>query len=130
MIESTFAFFGLIIFLLLTYGVFAKVRLYSLLGSLFLFIFGLYILSDGVQLKTGETVITTGTVVQDCNCTDLYVNDELVGATKSNLYNLNATTTYNYETPTKISVFEWSNILALIFILAGISGMYIWAVQD
>lgn len=130
MIESTFAFFGIIIFLLLAYGAFAKVRLYSILGSLFLLVFGLFILIDGVQLKTGETTLTTGLSYEDCNCTEYEIRGQTYIFGKATVYALNETTTYNYATPTQISVFEWSNILSLIFILAGISGMYIYALQD
>jgi len=115
MIESTFAFFGLIMFLLMAYGAFAQVRLYSILGSILLLIFGIFVLSDGVQLKTGDEKITTGTTTLSGNVTT---------------YALNETTTATYADPPKISVFDWNFMLGLIFILGGISGMYIYALQD
>lgn len=115
MIESTFAFFGLIIFLLMAYGSFAKVRLYSLLGSLFLLVFGLFVLTDGVQLKTGETIMTTGTTTTIGNVTT---------------YALNETSNFIFTTPPKISTFEWAFMLGFIFILGGLAGMYVFALQD
>lgn len=130
MIESTFAFFGLIIFLLMAYGSFSKVRLYSLLGSLFLLVFGLFILTDGIQLKTGETTLTTGLSYEDCNCTEYEIRGQTYIFGKATVYAMNETTTYNYADPTIISTFEWSNILALILILAGLAGMYVFALQD
>lgn len=115
MIESTFAFFGVIIFLLMAYGAFARVRLYSLLGSVLLLVFGIFTFTDGVQLKTGEEKLTIGTTTIAGNITT---------------YDLNETTTINYANPPKISVFDWNFMLGLIFILGGIAGMYIWALQD
>jgi hypothetical protein len=120
MIESTFAFFGIIIFLLMAYGSFAKLRLYSILGSMLLLIFGIFVFSDGIQLKTGEQVLTTGTISEPCNCT----------LETAHTYNLNATTTYIYADPPKISVFDWNFMVGLILILAGLSGMYIFALED
>jgi len=58
MIESTFAFFGAIIALLIFYGVLAKIRIFSLVGFALLLIFGLYVLTDGIQLSIGETKTT------------------------------------------------------------------------
>lgn len=115
MIESTFAFFGLIIFLLMAYGAFARLRLYSILGSMLLLIFGIFVFSDGIQLKTGEEKITTGTTTISSNVTT---------------YALNETTTMNYADPPKISVFDWNFMVGLVLLLAGLSGMYIFALED
>ena len=114
MLENTFAFFGVIIFLLMAYGTFAKVKLFAILGSIFLLIFGLLICTDGVQLKTGEQVLTSGTTTLTGNVT---------------AYALNETTSFIYTDPPKFSVFEWSFMLGLIFILGGIAGMYIFAFE-
>jgi hypothetical protein len=37
--------------------------------------------------------------------------------------------TYNYETPTQISVFSWDFMFGLVLILIGIAGMYIFAIM-
>jgi hypothetical protein len=55
MIESTFAFFGAIIVLIIFYGVLSKVRLFSIVGFALLLILGLFVLSDGIQISSGTT---------------------------------------------------------------------------
>jgi hypothetical protein len=59
MIADTFIFFGAIITLLIFYGVFSKVKLFSLVGFFLLLILGIFILTDGIKLQDGQTTITT-----------------------------------------------------------------------
>jgi uncharacterized membrane protein len=115
--SNTFGFFGLIVFLIMAYGTVARVRLFSIVGSVLLLILGLFMLSDGITLKTGEYTVTASneTTYEDTNTT--------VSAG-------NSTTTYLYTAPPQVSVFDWDFMFGLTFILFGIGGMYIYALQD
>jgi hypothetical protein len=113
--SNLLTFFGGIVVLLMFYGSFSRVRLFAFVGSVLMLVLGIFILSDGITLKTAEQTLTVG-------------NSTIVG-NNTTVFS-NATMTSVYSTPTKVSVFDWSFLYGFTLLLAGLGGAYVFSMEN
>jgi putative Mn2+ efflux pump MntP len=128
MIAETFTFYALIVILLGFFAEFSKKPVFGLFGSILLILLGIYVITDGLQLKTGETNAITqlreGTDLTD-GTTDNSTYSETT--TLNETITETSTTTYEYTSPT-LPGFP-INSLGLILVLLGLYSVYAYVLE-
>lgn len=102
----------------------------GVMAALLLLMLGLWVLTDGMQYKTGETVTTsitgtnptTSTETVDGNVTTIYLNTTM-NQTES------ATTAYVYANIPETPYFSMVTLLGLVMILLSMYGLLHYAME-
>jgi len=126
MLLEILGFFG-IFFIIAFYFAEQKKPHIGIITSLFLIVFGLLVMADGIQMKTGETNIITGldTGIEDMNGTsDLLGNTTTYyeNALTNTTITRNETKTYTYADIPAIPYIDISQVFGMIISLFGMYG--------
>lgn len=131
MIFELVGFIGIITLVLIALSEQSKTPVIGIAGSILLLILGFSILIDGIEIKTGETQITTGGITT--TGTELAVADDNETTTTINLIadnNETTTTTYTYSEPTvDIGGNNLIDALGILFIILSIVGILRYSIE-